>query len=85
MTPNLRRDCATSILEYASGRSLIEQSKYKVHDLMATNSHRVMVAITKCMYDLPQAGILAPERLLNRLSKHGYRPVPNTPSLSPAA
>jgi hypothetical protein len=57
------------------------QTKYKVHDLMATNSNHVMVAITKGMYGLPQAGILAQERLLNHLSKHGYRPVPNTPCL----
>jgi hypothetical protein len=48
---------------------------------MATNSNHVMLAITKGMYGLPQDGSLAQERLLNHLSKHGYRPVRNTPCI----
>ena len=44
------------------------------------NDH-IMVEIRKGMYGLPQAGILANERLLRHLATHGYIAAANTPGL----
>jgi hypothetical protein len=41
----------------------------------------VMVEIRKGMYGLPQAGILANQRLVKHLQEHGYHPTPHTPGL----
>jgi hypothetical protein len=41
----------------------------------------VMVEINKGMYGLPQAGILANERLVKHLASHGYVKAPRTPGL----
>ena len=41
----------------------------------------VMVEIRKGMYGLPQAGILANQRLVAHLLRHGYCATPNTPGL----
>jgi len=42
---------------------------------------KVYVEIRKCMYKLPQAGILAKELLQKNLFKHGYAPCKHTPGL----
>jgi hypothetical protein len=44
------------------------------------NGH-VMVEIRKGMYGLPQAGLIANERLIKHLQKYGYNPTKNTPGL----
>ncbi len=41
----------------------------------------IHIKIQKCMYGLPQAGILAQELLEKRLNKHGYQQSPSTPGL----
>ena len=41
----------------------------------------IIVEVTKGIYGLPQAEILAQERLIAKLGQHGYRQVPNTPCL----
>jgi hypothetical protein len=41
----------------------------------------VMVEIKKGMYGLPQAGILANQRLVKHLAKSGYQQMPRTPGL----
>ena len=41
----------------------------------------VYVAISKGMYGLPQAGLLANQQLERRLAKHGYFPCTHTPGL----
>jgi hypothetical protein len=41
----------------------------------------VMVEINKGMYGLPQAGILANQRLVKHLASHGYVKAPRTPGL----
>jgi hypothetical protein len=41
----------------------------------------VYVEICKCMYNLPQAGILANKLFKKRLAKHGYYKQPHTPGL----
>ena len=53
--------------------------KYKLVDL-AVNGN-VFVEIRKGMPGLKQAGKIANDRLTTHLAKHGYRPVPRTPSL----
>jgi hypothetical protein len=46
-----------------------------------THNGYVLVEIQKGMYGLPQAGILAHERLVKHLATSGYHPTPNTPGL----
>jgi hypothetical protein len=41
----------------------------------------VYVEIRKGMYGLPQAGIIANQKLTKHLAKHGYRPTTHTPGL----
>jgi hypothetical protein len=41
----------------------------------------IMVEIRKGIYGLPQAGILANQRLVANLAPHGYYPAPHTPGL----
>ena len=41
----------------------------------------VVVAVHKGIYGLPQAGILAQDRLVKHLAEHGYMQAPNTPCL----
>jgi hypothetical protein len=45
--------------------------EYKLRDLATADGH-VYIEITKGMYGLPQAGLLANEQLEVRLNKHGY-------------
>ena len=45
--------------------------EYKLRK-MATPEGNVYIEITKGMYGLPQAGLLANEQLETRLNKHGY-------------
>ena len=42
---------------------------------------RVLFEISKGMYDLPQAGCLAKDQLVQHLAPRGYCPVPRTPGL----
>jgi hypothetical protein len=53
--------------------------KYKLAGLVYNNY--VLVEIRKGMYGLPQAGILAHDRLVDHLAKHGYFPTKHTPGL----
>jgi hypothetical protein len=57
--------------------NIIEQ--YGLTSLIHNNM--VMVEITKGMYGLPQAGILANDRLQAHLAIHGYTTTANTPGL----
>jgi hypothetical protein len=41
----------------------------------------ILVEIRKGMYGLPQAGIIANERLVKHLQAYGYKPTANTPGL----
>ena len=52
---------------------------YNLHPLIHNN--HVLVEIRKGMYGLPQAGILANDRLQKHLAKAGYSPTPHTPGL----
>jgi hypothetical protein len=54
-------------------------SHYSLQSLIHDNF--VMVEIRKGMYGLPQAGILAQQRLIKHLSTYGYHPAPHTPGL----
>jgi hypothetical protein len=56
------------------------QQQYNVRAL-SEGKPTALVAITKGMYGLPQAGKLAQEQLTRRLAEHGYHPVRNTPCL----
>jgi len=53
--------------------------QYKLAGLVHNGS--VLVEIRKGMYGLPQAGILAYERLVQHLAKYGYSPAKHTPGL----
>jgi hypothetical protein len=55
----------------------------KIYDLkkIAAPNGTIYVKIQKGMYGLPQAGILAPNLLEERLNKHGYHQSPTTPGL----
>ena len=53
---------------------------YNLREL-ATNDDKLYVEISKGMYGLPQAGIIAQELLEDRLRKHGYRQSKYTPGL----
>ena len=53
--------------------------QYNLHDLIE-NSH-VLVEIRKGMYGLPQAGLIAQERLNTHLATGGYTPAKHTPGL----
>ena len=53
--------------------------QYQLADLIHNNM--VMVEIRKGMYGLPQAGILANNRLQEHLAKHGYTATKHTPGL----
>jgi hypothetical protein len=62
--------------------------KYIPRDIMAqyqlqllVHNDHVMAEVSKGMYGLPQAGILAYERLAQHLSTHGYFATSNTPGL----
>lgn len=57
------------------------QKEFKVRDMIAPGSGYVMVEINKGMYGLPQAGILAQERLITHLANHGYHQAANTACL----
>ena len=46
-------------------------TEYKLRE-MATPDGNVYIEITKGMYGLPQAGLLANEQLETRLNEHGY-------------
>jgi hypothetical protein len=54
-------------------------AQYALTSLIHNNN--VMVEISKGMYGLPQAGILANDRLQDHLAKHGYTTTANTPGL----
>ena len=56
------------------------RAEYKLHDL-ATPDGYVYIEITKGMYGLPQAGLLANELLEKRLNKHGYQQSKLVPGL----
>jgi len=52
------------------------------HGMAAYARHgAVIVAVHKGIYGLPQAGILAQDRLVEHLAAHGYMQAPNTPCL----
>lgn len=61
---------------------LIPEHIMKLYNLepLVKNGH-VCVRIEKGMYGLPQAGIIANERLTKFLQPHGYAPCPITPGL----
>ena len=46
--------------------------EYKLRDKVTPTGH-VYIMVTKCMYGLPQAGLIANKLLEKRLNKHGYR------------
>ena len=54
-------------------------AQYNLNDI--TNDNYVYMEIRKSMPGLKQAGIIAYARLKDHLLKHGYKPVPRTPSL----
>jgi hypothetical protein len=56
------------------------QLKYGVARF-AAGRDRVMFKVTKGMYGLPQAGILAQQRLIAHLAAYGYYPAEHTPAL----
>jgi hypothetical protein len=58
-------------------RSIIHQ--YHLLDLIHNGS--VLVEISRGMYGLPQAGILAYNQLVSHLKTHGYAPCTHTPGL----
>jgi hypothetical protein len=58
-------------------QSIIEQ--YHLLDLV--HNGFVLVEISRGMYGLPQAGILAYDQLVHHLSTHGYAPCTHTPGL----
>jgi hypothetical protein len=62
------KDIPPAIMEHYNLRPLI-------------HNHHVLVEIRKGMYGLPQAGILANERLQKHLAASGYTPTPHTPGL----
>ena len=41
----------------------------------------ILFEILKCMYGLPQSGLLSQRRLIAHLAKHGYEQTPNVPCL----
>ena len=53
--------------------------QYKLNDIAHNGS--VLVEIRKGMYGLPQAGIIAQERLIKHLAGYGYTPTTHTPGL----
>jgi hypothetical protein len=56
---------------------------YKQYNLQEVKHNGfVLVEIRKGMYGLPQAGILANQKLLPHLANNGYHPCPNTHGLS---
>jgi hypothetical protein len=57
----------------------VMMTQYELAPLVQ-NVH-VMVEIRKGMYGLPQAGLIANERLIEYLAKYGYTPTKNTPGL----
>jgi hypothetical protein len=58
--------------------SIPKETIYK-YDLIELAQHgKVYLEIKKCMYGLPQAGILASELLQRNLAKDGYRPTQHT-------
>jgi hypothetical protein len=57
------------------------QAEYDVAQFADTKSKRVLVRITKGIYGLPQAGLLAQQRLFKILAQHGYHPTEHTPAL----
>jgi hypothetical protein len=54
--------------------------KYKLHDL-ANADGSVYIEANRCMYGLPQSGLIANELLEERLNKHGYRQSKLVPGL----
>jgi hypothetical protein len=58
-------------------QSVVDQ--YHLIDLVLNGC--VRVEISRGMYDLPQAGILAYNQLVTHLATHGYTPCTYTPSL----
>ena len=60
----------------------IPQSIMDQYELLGlVHNGQVMVEIRKGMYGLPQAGILAHERLVKHLALSGYHPTKHTPGL----
>jgi hypothetical protein len=53
--------------------------QYQLHSI--ARHDRVIVEIRKGMYGLPQAGIIANDRLQDHLRTHCYQPCANTPGL----
>ena len=53
--------------------------QYNLAPLVVNNN--VLVEIRKGIYGLPQAGLIAQQRLNTHLSKHGYTPAASTPGL----
>jgi hypothetical protein len=62
---------------------ILIQKKYNIYksDAVYQSKGSVLVAIDKGMYGLPQAGLLAQQKLIAHLAKHGYHQAPNTPCL----
>jgi hypothetical protein len=60
----------------------IPQTIIDQYELLA-KAHKgfVLIEISKGMYGLPQAGILAFNQLKTHLSTHGYAPCTHTPGL----
>eukprot|EP00957_Ditylum_brightwellii_P205958 15346142-Ditylum_brightwellii.AAC.2 len=54
-------------------------AEYKLHEKVYNGY--VYMELHKCMYGLPQAGILANNLLTKRLTTKGYRPCQHTPGL----
>ena len=54
----------------------------KTHNLsQLIHNDAILFEIKKCMYGLPQAGLLSQRRLVAHLESHGYRQHPNVPCL----
>ena len=57
--------------------SIIEKYNMRAY----AHNNAVIVEVNKGIYGLPQAGILAQERLIKHLATHGYHQAPHTPCL----
>jgi hypothetical protein len=55
--------------------------EYKLHNFICKRTNTILFEITKCLWGLPQAGLLSQQRLIKHLAKHGYHQDPNVPCL----
>jgi hypothetical protein len=63
----------------AINMSSLPQETIKKYDLLELSQDgKVYIEIQKCMYGLPQAGMLANELLQRNLAKDGYQPTQHT-------